>query len=64
MKKPRVTLTVEGTSYVPVRAIELERLRAVEKAARAVVNGSQFMKLRQATVAGAALRKLAETVRQ
>lgn len=37
MKKPKVTLTVDGTPYVPVRLIELQRLRAVEKAAREVV---------------------------
>jgi hypothetical protein len=55
MKPPKVTLTVQGTTYVPVRAVELKRLRAVEKAARDVVT--------HGAVHRPSLRKLAQAVR-
>jgi hypothetical protein len=57
MKKPNVTLTVAGTLYVPVRAVELKRLRAVEKAARAVVDAASHRSIKPV------LRKLAQAVR-
>lgn len=56
MKAPRVNLVVDGTSYVPVRVVELKRLRAVEKAAREVV--------KHGAVHRPSLRKLAQAVRQ
>jgi len=52
--KAKVTLVVEGTAYVPVRAVELQRLRAVEKAALAAIKAKK---------AEPALRKLAQAVR-
>lgn len=55
MKKPKVTLTVDGTSYVPVRQVELQRLRAVERAAREVV--------KHGAIHRPSLRKLAQAVR-
>jgi hypothetical protein len=56
MKPPKVTLTVQGTTYVPIRATELQRLRAVDKAAREVV--------KHGSVHRPSLRKLAQAVRQ
>jgi len=62
MKSPKVTLTVEGTPYVPVRLVELKRLRAVEKAAREVVTRAALR--RYAAIHRPSLRKLALAVRR
>jgi len=61
--KSKVTLTVDGTDYVPVRLVELKRLRAVEKAARETVNATGGAPHRPATMQRW-LRKLAQAVRQ
>ncbi len=66
MKRPNVTLTVQGTTYVPVRADDLKRLRAIEKAAREVIAAATVHKLSvgdHRSVAGPSLRKLAHAVR-
>ena len=65
--KAKVTLTVAGTTYVPIRASELKRLRAVDKAARDVIEAATVHKLsvgNHRAVAGPSLRKLAQAVRQ
>jgi len=60
MAKSKVTLTVDGTPYVPIKLVELKRLRAVEKAAREIVADAA----RSGQLAKPKLRKLAQAVQR